>query len=192
MNNKSFWNEVAKYGLLLGLAMGGSKLIEQSLGMNVGSNLNYAYLIIVEWLLFAALYLAVLFKATKRRAALADPKLGFTFAQSVSYMTLISLFVAVPVACIFYIYINSIIGYDTYIEGIIATITATAELQPLNQSEATLIEQLIEQLRSQAQPSIFEVLFSTITQYVFAGLFAGMILGGFTQRKPQIFDNENE
>ncbi len=188
--DKSFWNEVAKYGLLLGIVMGASKIFEQSLVLS--GNTSYLGWVMLEWLLFAVLFFAILYKATKKRAATVDPALGFTYIQGVNYMILISVFAAVPVACLYYVYVNSIVGYDNYVDGLIAVVVNLVETQPLDAASADLIEMSIDQMRSQPQPSIFATLFSTIFQYAFAGMFVGLILSGFISRKPEIFKKDNE
>ncbi len=191
MDKKLFWNEVAKYGLMLGVVMGSSKIFEQSLVIFGG--LSYAGWVLVEWVLFAALFMAILYRATKRRAAAVDPILGFSFMQGVNYMMLLSIAAAVPLSCIYYVYINSIVGYDQYVAGLIAVVTSAAELQPMDATTANTIEALIEQIRVQPQASIFATLFGAIVQYAFAGLVSGLILAGFTSRKPEVFTkNDNE
>lgn len=190
MDRKQFWNEAAKYGTLLGVVMAGSKILEQS--MACSGNLSYISFIAIEWLVFAVLFCAILYRATKSRAAKNDPALGFSFFQGVNYMMLISIFAAVPVACAYYVYINSIIGYDNYIEGLISVLIQSAELQPMDAASADLIETLIDQMRSMPQGSIFSTLLNSVVQYTFAGLFAGLILAGFTRRQPVIFDKKDE
>ncbi len=190
MDSRLFWNDVAKYGLLLGVVMGASKIFEQSLVLT--GNFTYIGWIAVEWLLFAVLFFSILYRATKNRAAAIDPALGFGFGQGVNYMMLVSIFAAVPVACLYYVYINSIIGYDNYIEAISSVLVTAVEMQPIDNDTVEVVELLVEQIRSQEQASIFSTLFATIFQYLFAGLFAGLILSGFIVRKPEIFKKDNE
>ncbi|MFR9504118.1 MAG: DUF4199 domain-containing protein [Rikenellaceae bacterium] len=190
MDRRSFWNEVSKYGVLLGISMGASKVFEQSLIL--GAGIGYAGWILLEWVLFAALFFAILYKATKKRALSLDPALGFSFIQALNYMILISILAAIPVACINYVYINSIVGYGNYVDSLIAVVVNAAESQPLDSSSADMIEMVIDQLRAQPQSTIFSMLFGTIVQYAFAGLFAGLILAGFVSRKPEIFKQQDE
>ncbi|MFI3332980.1 MAG: DUF4199 domain-containing protein [Rikenellaceae bacterium] len=190
MNGKTFWNEVAKQGLLLGIVMGASKIFEQTLVIN--NQLEYGGWILLEWILFAVLFFAILYRATKRRAATMDPALGYSFGQGVNYMMLISAFAAVPVACLYYVYVNSIVGYDNYIEGLIAVVVSVLEARPIDSATSEMAEMLIEQLRVQPQASIFSTLFSTIFQYAFAGLFVGLCVAGFTKRSPEIFEKKDE
>ncbi|MFI3285428.1 MAG: DUF4199 domain-containing protein [Rikenellaceae bacterium] len=190
MDNKSFWNEVSKQSILLGVVMGASKMFEQSLLISGG--VNYGGWILLEWLLFAFLFCSILYRATKRRAALTDSTLGYSFGHGVSYMMLISMLAAIPVTCIYYVYVNSLIGYDNYIEGLVNAIISVVQAQPLDNATSDVIDLLIEQMRSQPQASILSVLFNTIFQYAFAGLFVGLCIAGFTKRKPEIFEQGNE
>ncbi len=190
MDKKTFWNEVSKQGLLLGIVMGASKILEQS--MVITGSWGYGAWILLEWLLFATLFFAILYRATKRRAATMDSALGFSFAQGVNYMMLISVFSAVVVACLYYVYINSIVGYDNYIEALISVVVGLFDGRQIDAATSEMAELLIEQLRTQPQPSIFSTLFSTIFQYAFAGLFAGLCLAGFTKRNPEIFEKRDE
>ncbi|MFI3280479.1 MAG: DUF4199 domain-containing protein [Rikenellaceae bacterium] len=189
-SDKSFWNEAAKYGLMLGVVMGASKIFEQSLVIN--GALEYAGWMLLEWFLFATLFFAILYRATKRRADSMDPALGYSFGQGVNYMMLLSILAAIPVSCLYYVYINSIVGYDNYIEGLISVMVAAAESRPIDATSANMVELLIDQVRSQPQVSIFSTLFSTVIQYAFAGLLAGLILAGFISRKPEIFEKKDE
>ncbi len=188
--NKSYWNEVAKYGLLLGIVMGASKIFEQTLVLS--GNLTYMSWIVVEWLLIAVLYFSILYKATKKRALSLDPALGFSFFQGVGYMSLISMFAAVPISCLYYVYINSIVGYDNYIDSLVTVLTSVVESQPMDNQTVSMVEMLVDQIGSQPQVSIFETLYGTVVQYAFLGVVAGLILAGFIARKPEIFKKSDE
>ncbi len=190
MDKKSFWNEVSKQGVLLGIVMGASKIFEQSL--LIGGGFGYSGWVLLEFLLSVVLFFAILYRATKSRAALADPVVGYSFGQGVNYMMLISVFAAAVVSCLYYVFINSIIGYDNYIDAVVALLVSAAESQPIDNATADVVDLLVEQISSQPQASIFSTLISTIFQYAFAGLFAGLCLAGFTKRNPEIFENKNE
>ncbi len=190
MDKKNFWNDVAKYGALLGILMGASKVLEQS--MLLTGNVTYIALMGLEWLLFVVIFCLILIRAAKNEALKADAKIGFTYGQGVSYMMLVAIFAAVPVTLIYYVYINSIVGYDNYIAEMIASVTALIDSQPIDSASAAIVESTFETLRTQAQPTIFNVLFGNIFNYAFAGGLVGIIFAGKAKRKPQIFDNVNE
>ncbi len=183
-----FWNEAAKYGALIGITMSASKVLENS--MIIYGGLDYTLFILLEWLLMAALYCAILYKATQKRAAIAAPERGYSYFQGVNYMMLISAFAAVIVSCVYYVYINSFVGYHNYMIALSDVLQSAASLQPIDAATAQTIDMLIEQMHSQPQASIFSLLFSTIVQYAFAGVVVGMLLSGFISRRPQMSDNE--
>ncbi len=189
-NNKTFWNDVAKYGLLLGIAMGASKIFEQALFINGG--ISYVGWVVLEWILFAIFFMVFLYKITLRQANASDPAVGYSFFKSSNYMVLVSIFAAVPVTCIYYIYVNSILGYDNYVDGLITVLVNTVETYPVDSDTAASVDLVINQLRSQAQPSIFEVLFNTICQYTFAGLLAGLVMSGFIAKRAASGDLRDE
>ncbi len=190
MEKSRFWNDAAKYGVLLGVTMSGKKILQQGLILNGGvENIGW---ISLQWVLFAVLYFVILFRATKHRASQADPVVGFSFGQGVSYMILVSVLAAVPVSCIYYIYINSIVGYETYVESLISMMITAVEMQPVDSATADTVEMLIDQIRATPQASIFSELFSTIFQHTFTGAFVGLLLAGRTLRRPQIFDKKDE
>lgn len=183
MDVKSFWNEVSKYGIMLGVVMGALTIFMQSLVINGG--VQHAGSVTLIAILYVVLFFVILRVAAKKRAASIDPELGFSYFQGVNYMILVSMFAAVPAACIYYVYINSIVGYDNYIDGLTSILIEAAKLQPLDDSSATLVEDLIEQVRKQPQVSVFALVFNSIIQYAFGGMFVGLILSGFISRKPQ-------
>ncbi len=61
MDKKNFWNDVAKYGALLGILMGASKVLEQS--MLLTGNVTYIALMGLEWILFAVIFCLILIRA---------------------------------------------------------------------------------------------------------------------------------
>ncbi len=190
MRDKNFWNDVAKYGALLGILMASSKILEQT--MILSGNLTYMMLIALEWLLFAVIFCLLLVRATKDRAGKVDPKLGFSYGQGISYMILVSVFAAIPVTLLFYIYLNSIIGYDNYVARTIQS--ATQLIEPyknmLDKSNLAQIEENLKAIKEQPKLSIFQMLYGTICSYAFVGGIVGVLFAGLAKRKPQIFDNE--
>ncbi len=190
MEKKNFWNDVAKYGALLGILMGASKVLEQS--MLLTGNVTYICLVGIEWLLFAVIFCLILIRAAKNEAAKMDAKIGFSYGQGISYMILTSIFAAVPVTLIYYIYINSIVGYDAYVTQLIDSVTNLVATQPIDSASASILDSTFEAMRTQPQPSIFNVLFGNILNYAFAGGIVGLIFAGRAKRVPQIFNDVNE
>ncbi len=107
-------------------------------------------------------------------------------------MMLVAIFAALPVTLIYYVYINSIVGYDTYITELIASMTGIMASQPIDSASASILETTFETMRTQSQPSIFNVLFGNIFNYAFVGCLVGVIFAGKAKRKPQIFDSVDE
>ena len=190
MKNNNYWNDVAKYGALLGVLMGSSKILEQS--MILSGNLTYMMLTMVEWLLFAVIFCLILIKAAKNRASKVAPELGFSYGQGISYMILVSLFAAIPVTFLFYIYQNSIVGYDNYIAKLIQSMTQLIEpyKNMLDNNMLAQYEENVRIIKEQPKLSIFEMLYSTMLSYAFLGGIVGVIFAGLARRKPQIFEGE--
>lgn len=190
MKDKDFWNDVAKYGALLGILMGASRILKMS--MYLSGNLTYMLLTILIGLLFAFIFCLILIKAAKARAAKVDPILGFSYGQGVSYMILVSLFAAVPVTLLYYIYEYTIVGFDNSIlqQTRVATDIFNSYAQIMTKDQMKDAEQYIKLIKEQPKLSIFEMLYGTMFSYAFIGGIVGVLFAGLAKRKPQIFDKE--
>lgn len=190
----NFWNDAAKYGALLGIAMSGSKVLEQSLLLK--GEASYVGIYTIEWILSILVFGAILHFASKKRSMQYPEEVGYPFGVALSFIIAVSALAAIPVACVYYIYINSFIGYDVYVDMMINSITQMMSQVEIDAQTADLIDATLdttfEQLKNTPQPSIFSSLFGTIANYIFGGALLGLLVANFTKRKPVIFGNNVE
>ncbi len=188
MNTKKFWDNAAKHGLFLGLVMGGAKVLEQSLILT--GDVTYISLTTLVWLLSAVIYVSVLYKATKKQSMLNSKEEGYSFHDGFMYVIVISILTAIPVTCIYYVYINSIVGYDNYIDGIISSLSGVISQSGVTNELADLYDSMFDGFRNTPKPTIMGSLFGSILNYMLSGSIIGLIVAKIASRKPEIFDNK--
>ncbi len=190
-NINNYWNDAAKYGVLLGIAMSGSKILEQSLLLSGDIALMGLYSI--EWILSIIVFGAILHFASKRRAMQYPDEVGYPFGLALSFLISVSMLAAIPVACINYVYINSFIGYDNYVNTMIGSINEMMSQIQMTSQSADMFESVLDetfaQLKEIPQPSIFSSLFGTIVNYICGGGVLGLFVASFTKRKPKVFES---
>lgn len=188
MNNKDFWQDVLRSGALLGVVMSFSLIVEQYI--MVCSPLSLAmgsFIYFVEWCSVAVIFVAALYRLTRRRAKESDPQVGYGYAQALSYMLLISALTGVVVGVVHMLFI-SVIGYDGYVEGMLHRIDEMRSMMLASGggSYNALFEQMVSGLRSAEQPTIIDYVISSANNYILCGGVVGLIIAGFVRREPTI------
>ncbi|MFR9603376.1 MAG: DUF4199 domain-containing protein [Rikenellaceae bacterium] len=182
-NIKSFFNEAAKWGLILGVMMGVSRVFEYRLMLS-GSVTQYS-LLTIEWVVVAVIYALLLYRAVKSRAVAIYPSVGFSFGRSVNYAVVISMFAAVIVSLASFTYINSVVGgYDLYIGQLVTSVTSVIEEAKVESAVMDMYAETFAELKNTevATPTIFDTLLSTLSMYILAGTFFGVIVSFFVKR----------
>ncbi|MFI3282721.1 MAG: DUF4199 domain-containing protein [Rikenellaceae bacterium] len=187
-----FWNDAAKWGLLIGIIMGASRILEYGM-MLTGSVSNYA-LLTFEYVIVAVVYGVLLYQAVRCRAVEIYEKEGFLFGRSVNYALIVSIFASVVVAAISYVYINSVVGgYDIYLERLVASVTKVMDEVEVDASIKSMYAESFNTLQSTQRevPSIFDTLISAMSMYIIAGTAVGVVVSLFVKRYiKKNFDNE--
>ena len=188
MNNKDFWQDVLRSGALLGVVMSLSLIVEQYI--MVCSPLSLAmgsFIYFVEWCSVAVIFVAALYRLTRRRAKESDPQVGYGYAQALSYMLLISALTGVVVGVVHMLFI-SVIGYDGYVEGMLHRIDEMRSMMLASGggSYNALFEQMVSGLRSAEQPTIIDYVILSANNYILCGGVVGLIIAGFVRREPTI------
>ncbi|MBR5205669.1 MAG: DUF4199 domain-containing protein [Alistipes sp.] len=188
MNNKDFWQDVLRSGALLGVVMSFSLIVEQYI--MVCSPLSLAmgsFIYFVEWCSVAVIFVAALYRLTRRRAKESDPQVGYGYAQALSYILLISALTGVVVGVVHMLFI-SVIGYDGYVEGMLHRIDEMRSMMLASGggSYNALFEQMVSGLRSAEQPTIIDYVILSANNYILCGGVVGLIIAGFVRREPTI------
>lgn len=193
MINRDFWYDVLRSGAILGVVMALSHIAE--LYLLAFSSIDIATMSIyfsLEWLVAVGIFIWLIVRFSKRRAAAMDPKYGYSYSVALSYILMISMLAGVIVGATNTIFIGTM-GYDIYIDGMVGRVEEMRALyaeMDINTLDSSFNE-MVEGLRSSEQPSMLGAIFSTFNSYLFTGGLLGLIVAAFVRRKPQITNTED-
>lgn len=193
MIGRDFWYDVLRSGAILGVVMALSRVVEiYLLAFSELSISSMSMLFAVEWLAAAVIFIWLLVRLSKRRAAAMEPKYGYSYSLALSYILMISMLAGVIVGVADTLFIGAM-GYDAYIGGVIGRVDemralyASMDITTLDSS----FDEMIKALRSTEQPSMFTNVFSMFNSYLFVGGLLGLIIAAVVRRRPLIV-NENQ
>lgn len=193
MINRDFWYDVLRSGAILGVVMALSHIAELYLlaysGVDIATMSIY---FLLEWLVAAAVFVWLLVRFSKRRAAAMDPKYGYSYSLALSYILMISMLAGIIVGATNTIFIGTM-GYDTYIDGMVGRVDEIRALY-VEMNIDTLdssFNEMVAALRSAEQPSMLSTIFSSFNSYLFAGGIIGLVVSAFVRIKPQIINTED-
>lgn len=190
----NFWYDALKYGALLGLIMGLSRIFE-TYDLFLSDRVGVGGLFVVEWLASVVIFIWLLYRFTKRRALLAPDDEGFSYGSGLSYALMVSMLAGVVVGVMYHIFV-SIVGYEAYVEGYISlideyyAIIANSGVQ-LPSDYMEMFEDMKDMLRRSEAPSMFDNLLASLKTYMFTGLVVGLIIAAITRRQPQYPQSNN-
>ena len=188
MEKSNFWNDACRGGAIIGLVMAVSNVAEQAMLLKGG--IGMYGLVIVEWLALAGVFIWLLYRVTRKRAALYAPEEGFSFGQGFGFIVVMSLLSGLIAGAAGYFYRHVAIGYDVYTERYIDSVNGLLSEVPVPAATVDAYELLFEQLRSTPEPSIFAAIASSMFWYVVAGGLIGLVIAGVISRAPRPFDTE--
>ncbi len=187
MDYKELLNSVAKWGLLLGLTMTLSRIVEAKFIVS-GSMSSYTFLTF-EWIFAAAIYVVVLYRANKMRAQSLAAEVGYRFSQSLNYTILIAIFAAVIVGIGYHIYIvNFVGGYDVYLEKSLDSISKILAESDISSEAFAILDQSRESVEvvRENPPTIISTILSVVSTYIISGFIVGLGVAALTKRKAVI------
>lgn len=185
MEIRSYWNDVLRSGALLGLVMLFSHILEQYVLVYSSVSILGASLILgLEGLASCILFIYLLVRFSRRRVNESEMAMGY--GSVLSYILLISMLAGVIVGVGNTLF-TSIMGYDLYVEGLVARITEIkSSYINAGITSAEFLEPfdgMIEKVRLSAQPTMLQRLFSTLYNYMLFGGLPGLIIAGFVKRE---------
>ena len=191
MEQKTFWNDAARYGAVIGLLLALSTLFETWAILSGRTALMG--LMIPEFIVAAVLHYVLLHRYTKRYGASFPDVEGFPFSKAYGYILLLSAFAGVVVGAVQAVYLHAVIGYASYVEQYIAAIqnylsqsgNVTASMEPM-------LAQLFETLENAEAPSFLQTVWSSFFSSLLFGAFFGLIIAGVLSRAPKLFDKAPE
>lgn len=193
MIGRDFWYDVLRSGAILGVVMALSRIVEMYLlaysSLDMGSMSMW---FLLEWVVAAVIFVWLLVRMSKRRAAATEPKYGYSYSMALAYILMISMLAGIMVGVADTLFIG-VMGYDAYIDGMIGRIDEIRRLYvSMNITSVDAdFSAMISALRSAERPSMMSAIFSMFNSYVLVGGVVGLVVAGIVCRKPQII-SENQ
>ena len=188
MEKRSFWNEAARWGLVIGALLALSFIVEEL--MTTSGRTGLYALMLVEWIAVASLHFWLLLRFVRSRAALCSAEEGFTFGQGYGCVMGVSLLAGVIVGVVQAVYLHLILGYQNYVERMIASLSSMLAQNgaAMSKSFEGLFAQMFEQLRTAPVPSVLESVWNGVFSALLFGAFFGLIIAAIVARAPRPFD----
>ncbi|MFG6341906.1 MAG: DUF4199 domain-containing protein [Alistipes sp.] len=192
MEHKTFWNEAAKWGVIVGLLLSVSFVVENLI--TVSGKMWLYYLMMLEWIGVVVLHFWLLLRFAQNRSRLYGAAVGFTFGQGYGAVMTVSAFAGVIVGVVQAVYLHLIVGYSNHIERIIAAVTELVfkSGSQMPASMEGLLSQSFQQLQAAPVPSVLQTVWGGLFSALFFGAVFGLIIAAITTRAPRPFDETNE
>jgi hypothetical protein len=191
--NRDFWYDVMRSGAILGIVMMLSRIFEHYVLFYSSIELTtMSVLYFGEAILSCVVFIWLLLRFSRRRAAACDPQVGFSYGMGLSYILLISMFAGVIVGVGDTIF-TSIMGYDAYVEGVMWRINDLKQLylnMGVSTSELGIFDEFAHAMRTSTQPSMLSSVFTAFNNYILFGALPGFIIAGVVSRKPEYHEME--
>ncbi len=167
MERKNYWNELLKYGAIIGVV----EIVASALGMMTTSSLIS--------LLALVAYIYLMYRFTAQRAAQMPAERGFSYGDGWTFIVMIGLFAGFLTG-VYEIFARNIFFTAQYEEAIAQTMSIMARSMPGQMSE-------FKELMHKTMFSPAMILFSGALAGLIKSAFFGLFIAAFTSRKPDIF-----
>lgn len=188
MNRQTFWNDLAKQGAVLGLLLSLSLIFE--IYAQLSGNIVLMFLVVFEWIGVAVLHYILLHRYTRSFGNTFSAEEGFPFGRAYGYVILLSLFAGIVVALAQVVCVNYMIGYEAYIDGMIASMRSVLAQSEMPQHMEPFMRDLFRQLQEAPTPSILQVAWGAVSNTIFFGMIYGLIMAGVLSRSPKPFEKQ--
>lgn len=193
MNNKEFWYDVMRSGAIIGIIMAISYVFERYVLFYSDLQLGTASVILCgEMLVACVVFVWLLVRFSRRRAAACDPRIGYSYGVALSYILVVSMFAGVIVGVCGTL-LTSIVGYDNYVVGVVERLDEVRLLYSnmgINSSELKVFDEVVHAVRTSTQPSMLSNVFAAFNNYILFGGLPGLIIAGIVSRKPEVQNME--
>lgn len=189
MENKTFWNDLAKQGAVLGAVLAVSMLFESYASLSGKAGLMM--LLVFEWILVVVAHYLLLHRYTKQYREEFSLEEGFPFGKGYGYVMLLSLFAGVIVGVVQVVYLHMIIGYETYVEQLMTSIQSYLAGVGTPSSMESMLAETFSAMRNTPTPSVLQTAWNSIFNSLLFGAVFGLIISGVLARAPKPFA-ENE
>lgn len=187
MTKFKFWNEVCKYGAIIGLIMSAAFVVEQYLMLSGRYTMMGAV-----WIIAAAIYVTLLYRFTRHRRAQYDPEAGFPFAHGLGFILALILSSALIKGVVEYFYRSVFVGYSEYIDRYTSAIVQAVEKGGVPASMEGMFAEMLKAVQEAPEPSILATVWASVWGNLIVGLILGLILAGILARAPRPFGPQSE
>lgn len=187
MTKFKFWNEVCKYGAIIGLVMSVAFVIEQSLMLS-----GWFSTMALVWILAAVIYVVLLYRFTRLRRQQYDPEAGFPFAHGLGFVLALIMSSALIKGAVEYLYRSVFVGYAEYIEKYASAVVQAAGQGGVPASMEGVFAEMLKTIQEAPEPSILATVWASVWGNLIVGLVLGLILAGILARAPRPFGPQSE
>ena len=180
MFGKLFWQNLLRDGAILGVVMALSHIFESYFLFGDISMGKASLVVSIEMLIVAVFFVWYIYRSVKRRSLEASDEQGFAYSTGLFYIFLMSVLTGVLVGLGQTIFVG-VIGYDTYIEGIISRYEDMMSLMPMQNA---MFEEMLNELSSSPKPSVFDNVIASVNNYIISGGIIGLLVAGVVRRDP--------
>lgn len=170
MEKNSFWNDAAAGGIFVGVLVGASSVMETAL--LASGDLSRVGWLQAEWIVTFVLHLLLLGWLTVRRVRRSDLRAGSLFGQGYGFAVAVSMLSGIISSMIGYVYLHSVLGYETYIAGVCDFFRQIDG--PLGLED--FLADMLAVLEQTPAPSLPATLFSGVFSATFYGVFYGLFI----------------
>ena len=184
MNKTEIFNSIAKWGLILGVAMSLSKIVE--IEMLLQGSVGMTMMILVEMVVSVLVFLYIIYRANIERKMSVDKPEEYRFRTISNWAIIISIFAGIIVGLATHIYINtSLGGYSGYLQSThdaMLTIIESANMDSANREEAIKALDGYTNFEGIDGISLFDSVLSSVMNYVIGGFIASIVVTRFVKR----------
>lgn len=187
MDRKTFWNEAARWGLILGALLSLSFILEDRITHS--GNLGTYVWFLLEWPAAVALHIWLLFRFVRQCRASYPAEVGFTFGQGYGAVMGVSLLAGVIVGVVQTVYLHLIIGYANYLQSTVDSLIGMLSdgTGRIPKGFEAYITQLIKQIQETPEPSVLSTFMGALFSTLFVAAIFGLIVAGCSSRRPRPF-----
>ena len=195
MKQNLFLSNLMNKGAILGLVMLCSHVLEQC-AVVYGGTMAWFYVMGVEMLAAAALYVWMLYKFAKGYSLSVMEAQGevkmFNYSRGFSYVASVSSLAGVIVGLGRYIMHSFVIGHQAYLKAMVTSVQTALSTSPESSSLMSAYEPMLKQMMTQPEPGVFATIISSVWSYMFWGMIVGLIIAAKVKHEPKLFDNKTE
>lgn len=192
MSKSMYWNDILTKGAILGCVMLVSHIFEQA-AVIYGKSMSWLTVMGLETIIAAVVFVWLLYRFTKQfslsvMASQGDVKI-FTYGNGLGYAVMVSLLAGVIVGLGAYIFHNLIVGHQTFVQGMLATLKDVVESSQISSTGLKAYNQSIAQYAAQPAPTIFSTLLSSVWNYMFWGTISALFIAAKTKHQSNLFND---